>query len=133
MKHARVTRGAPVNIALPSNLQWMKRAKCRRKGNKWFVLAGRVKPEEIQQVLDKYCNKCPVRPECLNYAINMEIELKYTTSMIWGGALPRERKNLRRTCQERPGCKTFFIRRWLRLKARPRDQVRLRTNPFPNE
>jgi WhiB family redox-sensing transcriptional regulator len=39
-----------------------------------------------------YCNRCPVRADCLDYALRWNIQ-----HGIWGGASERERRHMRRT------------------------------------
>ncbi len=73
-----------------SDLRWMLRAKCRG-----------VDPEEFFPgdssgfaAAQRLCANCPVRAECLEYALANRIELG-----VWGGASQRERRRI--ACRRR--------------------------------
>lgn len=56
---------------------------------------------DMEETAKAYCDRCPVRQECLDWALTTNEEIG-----VWGGASPDERKALkrggpRRTC---PGC-----------------------------
>lgn len=44
----------------------------------------------------RICDRCPVRAECLEYALASDEEFG-----IWGGLDPRERRNLKRRASQR--------------------------------
>lgn len=48
------------------------------------------------QAAKKICRRCPVRPECFDYA--MEVDDRFG---VWGGYSDRERKKLKRLGVER--------------------------------
>lgn len=76
--------------SMPPPLSWRQRAACRDTNPARFY------PEdwdlwdddEIQAIKDTYCDVCPVKDECLDFAIGTrEIE------GIWGGMTHSERKS----------------------------------------
>lgn len=48
--------------------------------------------EEVASDAKKVCMKCPVRPECLAYALSIQ-----ATFGVWGGLDPAELASMRRT------------------------------------
>lgn len=71
---------------------WTKDASCRgHDPNLWFPTGGSTWEErkQIRTALD-ICRQCPVKEQCLNYALRHERE------GIWGGRTQREREALRR-------------------------------------
>ena len=77
----------------PDDYGWMLRAKCR-------VPPLRVLPSDGVGVefAERICGNCPVRAECLEYALKFRIE-----HGVWGGASERERRRiLRRRRQLNP-------------------------------
>lgn len=126
---ARVHRGATASteFPLPSNLAWMKKARCLRKGHQKFYLSGRPTPKDYEVVKKNWCLPCPVRAECLITCIRQEMKAKYTSQGIQGGATPIERKNIRRKIRDSNLCPVEVIWRWLHQKAVPRsDKLKTR-------
>ena len=74
------------------NDAWVQHARCKDKEtNTFFILRG--DPEQRQKRVAAYtgCGMCPVRVECLDYAIvNHEVG-------IWGGTSDAERRLMRRS------------------------------------
>ena len=81
--------------------RWMRNAACQGQGfHPWFPT------DEVGEEADtarQVCAGCPVRPECLDYALDCSIR-----HGLWGGLSPRERAALNRrrgpqpTAQDRP-------------------------------
>jgi WhiB family redox-sensing transcriptional regulator len=71
---------------------WISQAKCQEENtNLFFILRG--DPEQKTKRTEAYavCQHCPVKAECLDYAIiNHEVG-------IWGGTTDAERRFLRRS------------------------------------
>lgn len=65
-------------------LLWQESAQC--KGADSSLFEGKSKKREFK----KYCNACPVKPECLEYA------LIYNMSGVWGGTTDEERRRVSR-------------------------------------
>lgn len=69
-------------MRLPPELQWQTKAACTNADPEIFFSEGRHnKPLE-------YCNNCPVKKDCLNYAVTEQID-----HGIWGGMTPGQRRN----------------------------------------
>jgi WhiB family redox-sensing transcriptional regulator len=71
---------------------WTELALCAQSDpDAWF-------PERGQNVnLAKLiCRRCPVRAECLDYALSGADTWQGIATGIWGGTTPRERQTLRR-------------------------------------
>ena len=78
----------------PDDYGWMLRAKCRGVTPTEFFPSDGVGVEFAQRI----CGNCPVRDECLEYALKFRIE-----HGVWGGASERERRRiLRRRRQLNP-------------------------------
>lgn len=76
----------------PDEYAWMLQAKCRGISPTEFFPSDGVGVEAAQKI----CHDCPVRLECLEYALEHRIE-----HGVWGGASERERRRiLRRRRQE---------------------------------
>lgn len=54
----------------------------------WFSEEGNNYPEK--ELLTRICNGCPARQECLQYA------LEYDVDGFWAGTLPPQRRAIRR-------------------------------------
>jgi len=66
---------------------WRAQALCRRVDPEWFFPPRGGSLREARQV----CGRCPVRAECLRYALDYSIR-----HGLWGGLSERERGPLRR-------------------------------------
>jgi WhiB family redox-sensing transcriptional regulator len=78
----------------PDDYDWMLRAHCRGASPSEFFPSDGVGVEFAQRI----CANCPVRVECLEYALKFRIE-----HGVWGGASERERRRiLRRRRQLNP-------------------------------
>lgn len=71
----------------PDDYAWMLRAKCRGISPTEFFPSDGVGVEVAQKI----CDGCPVRLECLEYALENRIE-----HGVWGGASERERRRILR-------------------------------------
>ena len=71
----------------PEEYEWMLRAKCRGISPSDFFPSDGVGVEVAQQI----CHDCPVRSDCLEYALAHRIE-----HGVWGGASERERRRILR-------------------------------------
>ncbi len=67
---------------------WMTAARCRDRDPEQFFVRGASQSRRAIRM----CERCPVREECLDYAISNEIEFG-----IWGGTTERQRRRLVRT------------------------------------
>jgi WhiB family redox-sensing transcriptional regulator len=67
--------------------RWMERAKCRGAAPSEFFPSDGTGVETAQRV----CDGCPVRRDCLEYALRHRIE-----HGVWGGASERERRRILR-------------------------------------
>ena len=66
--------------------QWIEQAACRGVGNQLFFSA---KPSDIAEA-KKFCQTCPVKTECLQFALSFRYNDIYG---IWGGKGMWYRKN----------------------------------------
>ncbi|MCU1430581.1 MAG: putative WhiB family transcriptional regulator [Actinomycetia bacterium] len=71
----------------PDEYAWMLHAKCRGVKPADFFPSDGLGVESAQHV----CKTCPVRVECLEYALENRIE-----HGVWGGASERERRRILR-------------------------------------
>jgi WhiB family redox-sensing transcriptional regulator len=66
---------------------WQRRAACRGKGcDPWFATT-----REAEDAAKAVCEPCPVRRECLSYALSDR-----TLEGIWAGTDERERRRMRK-------------------------------------
>jgi len=57
----------------------------------WFSNDDKPRVYEEQQLLQRICNGCEVKKQCLNYA------LENTVEGYWAGTTPRARQQMRRS------------------------------------
>lgn len=82
------------------DMAWRKDAACTGYPTHWFFLD---RAEESAnkvygyQRARKICERCPVRQECLEYALAMPNGASHG---LWGGTSPRERRTLRKNRAE---------------------------------
>jgi WhiB family redox-sensing transcriptional regulator len=79
----------PDDIELP-DLSWMRRAECRSYPTEVFFPV--AKTSEYRKLIvraRKICEECPVRQECLDYA------LRFEALGFWGGLSEIERRRYR--------------------------------------
>ena len=67
--------------------EWHQKAACRGRGPADFVRGPKSDYGNIREL----CETCPVRPECLEYALDHE-----SLTGLWGGTTDRERRMIRR-------------------------------------
>jgi WhiB family transcriptional regulator, redox-sensing transcriptional regulator len=78
---------------------WMHRAACRGQGfDAWFSTD---EMEEEADAARRVCAGCPVRSECLDYALDGPIR-----HGLWGGLSPEERAALNRRREPHPAAKS---------------------------
>jgi hypothetical protein len=93
-----------VSLFLPSYPEWHRDALCAEiGGNSWFPEKG-----DTAQDARKICVRCPVRQECLDYALeNADL------TGIWGATSEWERKRMRRGEEVTP-----YIRAGRKMESR---------------
>lgn len=69
---------------LPPHLEWQTRAVCAGQDTDLFF------ENSGNQQIKEFCDNCPVRTDCLAYAVNEHIE-----HGIWGGLTPGQRKGVK--------------------------------------
>lgn len=75
-----------------SSYDWMERGNCARTNDRrFFSDSGSTAQADQNAVRKEFCNSCPVKTECLNYAIDNRID-----NGVWGGASERERRRIRK-------------------------------------
>lgn len=80
-----------------TNTDWMSQAACAGladvSADAWFPPVGNAKAKA--RMAKRICEQCPVRLECLSYALHHNI-----VHGVWGGLTPNERKLLRHNMGE---------------------------------
>jgi WhiB family transcriptional regulator, redox-sensing transcriptional regulator len=71
----------------PDQIAWMAHALCRGTNPDRYFPSDGVGVEAVQRI----CVDCPVRVECLEYALRHGID-----QGVWGGASERQRRRIRR-------------------------------------
>jgi WhiB family transcriptional regulator, redox-sensing transcriptional regulator len=71
----------------PDEIAWMAHARCRGTNPDRYFPSDGVGVEAVQRI----CVDCPVRVECLEYALRHGID-----QGVWGGASERQRRRIRR-------------------------------------
>lgn len=74
-------------------------------------------------VARRVCARCPVRNDCLNYAMEAEVESGTQLIGVWGGLSPIQRKRLRQHPDRLERMRRVRSRTHLRLLPSPRQQV----------
>jgi WhiB family transcriptional regulator, redox-sensing transcriptional regulator len=79
--------------ALAAPGRWAEQAQCAQADpDAWFPGKG-----ETAAVAKRICAACPVRAQCLDYALSGADTWGGIATGIWGGTTPRERTLLRRS------------------------------------
>jgi WhiB family redox-sensing transcriptional regulator len=82
----------PITLALPRPGGWTEFALCAQADpDAWFPERGR-----IAAAARRICGTCPVRVQCLDYALSGADTWHGISTGIWGGTSPRERATMRR-------------------------------------
>lgn len=77
---------------IPPRPAWMDEADCAGIGSDWWYPRAREdRASEIGREAKRVCRNCPVRLECLEYALDIKEEYG-----IWGGLTPGERRKIPR-------------------------------------
>jgi WhiB family redox-sensing transcriptional regulator len=83
---------APITQTLPRAGGWTEFALCAQADpDAWFPERGR-----IAAAARRICGTCPVRAQCLDYALSGADTWHGISTGIWGGTTPRERAAMRR-------------------------------------
>lgn len=84
------------HFRLMERAEWTERAACRTEDPELFFPPG--DGPGSREHIDRYlpstiaiCMACPVRPECLTYAVNTGEQFG-----LWGGKTPKQRRAIRR-------------------------------------
>ena len=71
--------------------EWVEEAVCAQCDPEvWFPVRGQGAPQATDRAL-RICGECPVRDECLQYALETE-----QLHGVWGGTTARERKQMKK-------------------------------------
>jgi WhiB family redox-sensing transcriptional regulator len=72
---------------------WAEQALCSQADpDAWFPTKGQ---HAIAKIATRICRQCPVRVQCLDYALSGADTWGGIATGIWGGATPHERDRLR--------------------------------------
>ena len=72
---------------------WAKRALCAQADpDAWFPEQNQ---RELTQLVKRICGRCPVRAQCLEYALSGADTWGEIATGIWGGTTPQERDRQR--------------------------------------
>lgn len=74
--------------------KWMDEGSCHGADPALFFPGRSEFPNQQYQAARMMCNGCPVRQECLDYAVAEGITQSWTG--IWGGMSPKERRRIER-------------------------------------
>jgi WhiB family redox-sensing transcriptional regulator len=99
-KRGEMTRrdGARTEAAVAATLaiagRWAEQALCAQADpDTWFPEKGQ---HDLARLATRICAACPVRAECLDYALSGADTWNGITTGIWGGTTPRQRERIRR-------------------------------------
>ena len=70
--------------------EWQLKAACRGLDSEVFFCPNK----ETQEIALRLCNQCPVKRECLEFALAEE-----QTEGVWGGKLPEDRVKMKAAAQ----------------------------------
>ena len=88
---ARAGTAAATGLTLPG--QWAERALCAQAdGDAWFPEKGQ---HAVAKTAMRVCRVCPVRAQCLDYALSGADTWGGIATGIWGGTTPQQRNKLR--------------------------------------
>jgi WhiB family redox-sensing transcriptional regulator len=90
----RARRTKAIAAALTTPGRWAERALCAQADpDAWFPDRGHC---DLATSAMRICAHCPVRTQCLDYALSGADTWGGIASGIWGGTTPKERDQLRR-------------------------------------
>jgi WhiB family transcriptional regulator, redox-sensing transcriptional regulator len=90
----RARHYAAIALAVPIFGRWAERALCAQADpDTWFPETSRG---DLAAIATRICGYCPVRTQCLDYALAGADTWAGIATGIWGGTTPRERGHLRR-------------------------------------
>lgn len=81
--------GSPAPVF--GSIEWMDEAACLGSGADFFPVMGTKKETPAMRKAKAVCATCPVKSECLAYALDAQ-----QWDGIWGGMTPTERRELSR-------------------------------------
>jgi WhiB family redox-sensing transcriptional regulator len=88
---ARRQAATATALAVPG--RWAERALCAQADpDAWFLEKGQ---RAMAAVAVRICGDCPVRAQCLDYALSGADTWGGIATGLWGGATPQERDQLR--------------------------------------
>lgn len=88
---ARGEAAVPATLAIPG--RWAGRGLCGQADpDAWFPEKGQ---QSLAAIAKRICGNCPVRTQCLDYALSGADTWAGIATGIWGGTTPRERDRLR--------------------------------------
>jgi len=92
-----VAPGSPASYDDPNT--WRNDALCRGVETDLFFPAGELGEEPVRQAeaAKEVCSRCPVREDCLDYALATDQPFG-----VWGGTTEGERRAIRRRRRRRP-------------------------------
>ena len=79
-----------MTAAVVRDLSWQDRAACQGQDTRLWIPDNGVTFTAAQKI----CAGCPVRVECLEYALAVEAKRRCDRHGIWGGLTPDERRQL---------------------------------------
>lgn len=107
---------------------WRQMAVCRDLDTSIFFPEGEgAELKVLYAKARRYCNECPVRQECLDYAMRVEVNEDSHRYGMYGGLTPSQRKRLRATQSGVHGAYGTYTRgcRCLRCREANREHSRM--------
>ena len=104
---------------------WKDQANCKNVDTNVFFPndMGQIKPEKMTEALH-YCYSCPVKEQCLEYAINSNIQVG-----IWGGMSTRARRQI--AVERRKEMRTYVPHGTVTMFSREYSAFRKGEGPAP--
>jgi len=81
-----ITRDPILEVCLTVDVRWKEDAYCAGIGD-WIFFPEKGQKNDLAKLL---CTLCPVRPECLDYAVELN-----NTYGVFGRTTPRDRREIR--------------------------------------
>lgn len=77
-------------------IEWMNRAECLDVDLTVFFPETPHVFKDAYKIAREYCESCPVREECLEWAVSTEAETSTNSFGMYGGRTPEQRRAIRR-------------------------------------